>query len=205
MLIKEITAKDFFTNEEYKVTVHFNLTKTEIAELDMGESQIALDGAISGGLEEKLNAIRAGGKGGEILQAFKDILFLAYGEREEGGRQLIKSADISRAFAQTPAYDVFFLELIEDSAGAAVMINSMLPEGWNTNEVKKDDAKVSDKPDSARRPVAQRLTVERKKLTEQAQQEAKVIGRVRRDESIPPGVDPEAYQAFLDSQSKSGE
>ena len=204
MVMKEIAAKDLFTNEEYKVTVHFNLTKTEIAELDMGESQIALDGAISGGLEEKLNAIRAGGKGGEILQAFKDILFLAYGEREEGGRQLIKSADISRAFAQTPAYDVFFLELIEDSAGAAVMINSMLPEGWNTNEVKKDDAKVSDKPDSARRPVAP-PTREDATLTEQAQQEAKVIGRVRRDESIPPGVDPEAYQAFLDSQSKSGE
>lgn len=212
MLEKKINYTDFKGNKRSE-THYFNLSKTEIAELDMNESQIALDGGITGGLEEKLNSIRAGGKGSEILKAFKEIIFLSYGQVSEDGRRLIKSAALSEEFSQTPAYDEFFQEIISDSAHAASLINEILPpefaQGGGADKARAQ-AKTSDQPTHQPKSPAQRAEEEAKVANEGP----KVIGQVKQPSApteapaadtskpIPAGTTPEEYQEYLDWQAR---
>lgn len=138
MLKKTVKFTDFNGKPQTK-DLYFNISKTEIAEMDMNESQMAQDGQITGGIKEKLDTIRKGGKGREILQSFKDIIFMAYGEKSEDGQYFYKSADKSYKFASSPAYDAFFTELLTDPAKAAETIKAMLPDDL-------DGSKDQDKP-----------------------------------------------------------
>lgn len=126
MLAQTITYEDFNGHKRTEV-FHFNLTETEIAEMDMNESQMAKDGSIIGGLEDKLTTIRESGVGREILAAFKDILFMSFGIKSEDGRRFKKSAEISREFEESPAYDVLFRDITGDEKFAANFINAVVP------------------------------------------------------------------------------
>lgn len=178
MFKKTVEFEDYSENGEKKsVTLHFNLSKAEVAEMEMNESQMASDGGITGGLEEKLSIISKGGKGSEILKAFKDIVFMAYGRKvqdPELGTIFDKSADISRRFERSAAYNEFFMWLIGDEGHAAEFVKYALPKEWR-------DQSPSDQPSANRRPVA---PVQEQAPTPAPQTEEHVQGRQPTQEEL---------------------
>lgn len=117
MLEKTITYKDFLGNER-KETYYFNLTKTEITEMQLSKD---------GGLAKMLTKIVQDKNIPEIMKMFKDLIMKAYGEIDADGKHFRKSKEISEAFTQTLAYDEFFMELMSDPNKAFDFIKGILP------------------------------------------------------------------------------
>jgi hypothetical protein len=126
MLKKSITYTDLNGNERTE-DFYFNLTRSEIAEMEM---------STSGGLVEKINRIVAAQDGGEIIKFFKTFLLKAYGEKHSDGVHFVKNDEVSAMFACTGAYDVLFMELITNPDKAAAFLNAVVPPAPETEETK---------------------------------------------------------------------
>ena len=88
MLTKTFTFTDF--NGEERTEQHqFNLTKTEIAKLELGTT---------GGLSEMIRRIIESKDTPEIIKIFEDIVLKSYGEKSADGRQFIKDEEKTKAF-----------------------------------------------------------------------------------------------------------
>ena len=81
----------------------------------------------SGGLAEMINKIVAAQDTTAIIKIFKDLILKAYGEKSPDGKRIIKSEEISNAFAQTEAYSDLFMELATDADAAAAFVNGIVP------------------------------------------------------------------------------
>lgn len=117
MFAKKITYTDF-NDVERTETFYFNLSKAEIAEMQV---------TTEGGLAEKLQKIIDSKDQAEIFKMFKFLILKAYGEKSEDGRRFIKNAELSEAFSQTAAYDEFFMELGTNSEAATAFVNGIIP------------------------------------------------------------------------------
>ena len=126
MLKKTIKYTDFNGNEVTE-DFYFNLTKAEVAEMELGASRLDADGNIKGGMQDLLAEIVASGSGQRIMDTFKEILARSYGMRSEDGKRFIKSKELFEEFTQTAAYSEFFMELITDADAASSFIKAVMP------------------------------------------------------------------------------
>ena len=117
MLKKTITYTDY-NNVKRTEDFYFNLSKAELMEMEM---------STSGGLAEMINKIVAAQDTTAIIKIFKDLILKAYGEKSPDGKRIIKSEEISNAFAQTEAYSDLFMELATDADAAAAFVNGIVP------------------------------------------------------------------------------
>ena len=117
MLTKTITCMDYDGNE-YSETHYFNLTKAELAELNL---------TTSGGLQNVLQKIVDAKDVPELTKWFKKIILMSYGKKSDDGKRFIKNEELTEAFTQTEAYSELFMELISDSEAASKFINGLLP------------------------------------------------------------------------------
>lgn len=117
MLKKTITYTDYDGNERTE-DFYFNLTKAEVAEMEM---------SYTGGMEKMLRKIVAEKDSKRIVEIFKDLILRAYGEKSADGKRFIKNQELRDAFAQTEAYSVLFMELATDAEAAAAFVNGILP------------------------------------------------------------------------------
>ncbi len=118
MLKKSITFDDLDGNPVTE-DFYFNLTKAEIAEMELGQE---------GGLAQHLKRIVKSRNQSEILATFKMIILKTVGRRSEDGRRFIKSQAIQDDFAQTDAYSVLFMELVTNAAAATEFIRGVIPQ-----------------------------------------------------------------------------
>ena len=98
MLKKTMTYTDFDGNQRTE-DFYFNLTKAELTEMNF---------STKGGFEAWIRKIINAQDSKEIISVFKDIILKAYGEKSLDGRQMIKTPEITAAFAQTQAYSDLF-------------------------------------------------------------------------------------------------
>lgn len=119
MLKKTIEFRDLDGNP-LKEDFYFNLTKAELAEMELGKK---------GGMQAYLQQIVADEDGSQIIAAFKQILAKSYGKRSEDGRRFIKSDELTEEFLQTDAYSELFMELVTDAKSASEFINAIVPQG----------------------------------------------------------------------------
>jgi len=119
MLKKTIRYTDYNDNDVVE-DFYFNLTKVELIELEVGSQ---------GGLAETLKAIVAEGDNLKIIENFKKIILMAYGEKSEDGKRFIKSKELSDGFAQTDAYSELFIELATQTDSAIEFIKGVVPPG----------------------------------------------------------------------------
>lgn len=126
MLKKTIKYTDFNGNEVTE-DFYFNLTKAEVAEMELASTNLASDGSTSGGMQELVQGIVASGSGQRIMDLFKEILGRAYGIKSEDGKRFIKSPELFEEFTQTAAYSEFFMSLITDADAAANFIKAIMP------------------------------------------------------------------------------
>ena len=100
MLTKTVTYTDF-NGKERKDVLHFNLTKSELVDMET---------ETEGGMLNKIERLSCDDSDGvEIMKIFKNLLLRSYGEKSEDGKSFIKSEEKSKAFTQTIAYDTFFM------------------------------------------------------------------------------------------------
>lgn len=117
MLKREISYEDFDGNRMTDI-FYFNLSKTEIVELEVG---------YEGGLEAAIRRIMAAQDNKALLAEFKRIILASYGIRSEDGKRFIKTEDLRTEFSQTAAFDALFMELATDDDAAATFIKGILP------------------------------------------------------------------------------
>ena len=112
MLKKEIKYIDFNGDERIE-TFYFNLTKTELTELD-----IESGGTLVEALKRMINTQDAAG----LALFFKNMIIRSYGEKSDDGRYFEKGENyaLGKRFTRSNAFDVMFTELLSDSTGDKV-------------------------------------------------------------------------------------
>lgn len=119
MLQRTITYTDF-NGEERTDTLHFNLSKAELLEMEL---------SVNGGFSTILQKIIDEKDNAKVAEYFKEILLKAYGEKSADGKYFTKSKEISEAFSHTGAYDVLYVELATNTEKASEFINGLKPKG----------------------------------------------------------------------------
>lgn len=117
MYKKTITYVDY-NGVERTEDFYFNLTKAEIAELDLRHA---------GGFESYINRIVKSDDNNAIVDTFKSIIAMAYGEKDPNGRRFVKNPRLTEEFMQTEAYSELFVELLTKEGAAADFINGIVP------------------------------------------------------------------------------
>ena len=117
MFTKEITYTDF-NGEKRTENFYFNFTNAELIEKEWGTS---------GGFSEWIKRIINTKDVPSLIAIFKDIILSAYGEKSLDGRRFVKSPEISKAFSETNAYSVLFVELVSDTDAAVKFMNALAP------------------------------------------------------------------------------
>lgn len=117
-MIKETITYVDYNGTERTSDYYFNLNEAEIMEMEMGTD---------GGLAEMIQNIVKAQDAPAIIKIFKDLVLKAYGEKSADGKRFQKSAEISAAFEQSPAYPIIFMKLARDADAAAKFVNGIMP------------------------------------------------------------------------------
>lgn len=117
MLKREITYESF-DGEKVTEVFYFNISKPELIELEVEYET---------GVQEYLEQVIKAEDKKKIVEIFKKLVLLAYGERSEDGKHFVKSPELSKAFSFTAAYPELFMELATDAEAAAVWVKGVLP------------------------------------------------------------------------------
>lgn len=118
MLKKTIKYTDYDGNERTE-DFYFNLSKAELAELQMG---------VNGGLDKMLKRIVNEQNVPEIMKVLKELILKSYGEKSDDGKYFKKSEELSEAFSQTEAYSELFMDICSSPENASSFLNGIIPE-----------------------------------------------------------------------------
>ena len=123
MIKKTITYTDYNGNERTE-TFLFNLTKAEVAKMQM---------STAGGLDVRLNSIVEAQDMPAIIAVFEDLIQRSYGIKTPDGRGFMKSQSALDEFMASPAYSELFMELATNAEAAVAFVNGILPENMGKN------------------------------------------------------------------------
>ena len=125
-MIKKTVKYTDFNGTERTEDFYFNLTKAELTEMELG---------VDGGMKKLLEQIIAEKDQAKIVEYFKRIVLLAYGEKSIDGRKFLKSEEIRNGFAPTEPYSIIFMELATNADKASEFINGIMPQIDETQNV----------------------------------------------------------------------
>lgn len=116
MLKKTIKYTDFNGNERVR-DFYFNLNEAEVFEMNISPK---------GGLEEYIKRIVDTNDASSLTKLFKDLILTSYGERSLDGERFEKSEELSKAFSQTNAYPILYMELLTNPDKASEFVNGLV-------------------------------------------------------------------------------
>lgn len=117
MLKKTITYTDFNGNVR-KQDFYFNLTQQEVAELEI---------TTPGGIEAYVDGIVNAKSQVELLDFFKRLIRMSYGQKSPDGINFYKSDEIWKNFESTQAYSDLYMELATNTEEAIKFFNGIVP------------------------------------------------------------------------------
>lgn len=117
MLKKKITYTDY-NDEERTEEFYFNLNKAELTEMST---------SVNGGYDEYLKKLVNERDTSELMKLFKTIILMSYGEKSIDGKRFVKSPELSKAFEQTEAYSVLFMELASSTDAMTEFVTGIVP------------------------------------------------------------------------------
>lgn len=117
MYKKTIKYVDYDGNEREE-DFYFNLNKAELMDMDF---------SAEGGLAAYLTKITQEKDPPKLIEMFKKIILMSYGEKSLDGKYFRKSEEIRNNFESTEAYVSLYMELVNDSTAAAEFINKIVP------------------------------------------------------------------------------
>lgn len=156
MLKKTIKYTDF-NGDEVTEDFFFHLSKAELVELEMSEK---------GGLSDRMQRIIAAEDGKAIMDEFKKIILMAYGQRSDDGKRFIKNKALSEEFGSSEAYSELFMELVTKPDEAAAFVNGLIPAGM-AEQLEKQIPSNDEKPTISQKELVE---LEREQLAETLQQ-----------------------------------
>jgi hypothetical protein len=136
MLKRDITYKDF-NDEDQTETFYFNISKTEIVDLDALHPN-----GMQGFIE---NIVKTNDKHA-LVNEFKKIILLSYGKKSEDGKRFIKTDELREEFSQTAAFDSLFIELATDDEKASEFIIGVMPKDLREEMQKEIDSSTQTPP-----------------------------------------------------------
>ena len=121
MFSKKIKYEDF-NGTLREETFYFNLTEAELIEMES---------SVDGGLAEYGRRIIECQNVPEIMELFKKLILISYGEKSADGKRFIKEdpvrGKLSLEFMQTNAYSELYMEFINNPDSAAEFFNNVIP------------------------------------------------------------------------------
>lgn len=131
-MYKKVIEYTDYNGETRKDTFYFNLSKAEVAEMEL---------STNGGLEKQIQSIIDAKDQKEIVATFKEIILKAYGEKSLDGKYFLKKDENGRPladkFEQTEAYSELFIELATNADKAQEFVNGIVPKFEDNGEVKR--------------------------------------------------------------------
>ena len=136
MLKKTISYEDFDGNEITE-DFYFNLTKAEIAEMEL---------EVRGGLSATLEKITKAKETPVLIKIFKDLILRSYGVKSDDGKRFIKTKTMREEFEQHAAFSALFMELATDANAASEFVNGVVP-----SDVSKKMKELENKKEAVKR------------------------------------------------------
>lgn len=117
MLKKTITYTDYDGNERTE-DFYFNFSEAELMDMQL---------ETEGGFGEYIQKIVDAKDKPELVRLFRKMVVESYGEKSPDGRRFVKSPEIQKAFMETPAYSIIYMELATNDGAASDFINHVIP------------------------------------------------------------------------------
>lgn len=117
MLKREIKFEDFNGNQTSEIC-YFNISKPEIIELEA---------SYNAGFGNFLQALLESQDNKELVNQFKTIILMAYGEKSEDGKHFLKSEERKQLFSQSAAYGELFMELASEPDSLLEFVRGIFP------------------------------------------------------------------------------
>ena len=117
MLKKTITYTDF-NGVERTEDFYFNLTKAEIAEMEL---------EVPGGMTTMIERITKTQDTPSLIKVFKELILRSYGKKSDDGRRFIKNKELVEEFKDSEAYSELFMELATNAEAASAFVNGITP------------------------------------------------------------------------------
>ena len=115
MLKKTITYTDF-NGVERTEDFYFNLTKAEIAEMEL---------EVPGGMTTMIERITKTQDTPSLIKVFKELILRSYGKKSDDGRRFIKNKELVEEFKDSEAYSELFMELATNAEAASAFVNGI--------------------------------------------------------------------------------
>lgn len=119
-MIEKVIKYEDFNGVEREEKFYFHISKAE-----MSRKEFTTQGGYAGYLERIVKEKDST----ELYKIFEEIIGLAYGEKSDDGRRLIKERNgesLFKQFQETPAYDELIMELF-DAEKAAEFMKGIFP------------------------------------------------------------------------------
>lgn len=144
MYTTTVRYTDYNGNEQAE-TLQFNLSETELLELNIEEDGGLLDRfqaileAVGDPTKAKTEEERRemerklveSGAQKKLIPVFKELLLRSYGVKSEDGKSFVKSEKLSEEFSQTAAFSALFMELLGDEKKMMAFVNGIAPQKTN--------------------------------------------------------------------------
>lgn len=117
MYKKTINYTDF-NGVECTEDFYFNLSATELMQMQVSKTGGFAESIVKASKENDMKT---------IFEIVTEFVKKSYGVRSEDGKRFVKDPKYFEEFAQSPAYDVLFMELITDDTKASEFINGVVP------------------------------------------------------------------------------
>lgn len=117
MLKRDVTYEDF-NGEKKTETFYFNLSRTEMIELEA---------KYPGGFSDNLKKVAASNDNTLMFVEFKKVILLAYGIKSEDGRRFVKTDENRDEFSQTAAFDALMTEVSTNENLLLEFLNGVFP------------------------------------------------------------------------------
>lgn len=117
-MLKKTIAYTDFNGVERTEDFYFNLTKAEIAEMEL---------EIPGGMTAMIDRITKSQDTPSLIKLFKDLILRSYGKKSDDGRRFIKNQDVVDEFKDSEAYSELFMELATNADAASAFVNGIVP------------------------------------------------------------------------------
>lgn len=117
-MLKKTIAFEDFDGQPLVEDFYFNLSKAEIAEMELVQKD---------GLVKYLEKIIKEDNRDKLMELFKSLITKSVGRRSEDGRRFDKSPEITADFVGTNAYSELFVELASNAEMAAEFVKGIVP------------------------------------------------------------------------------
>lgn len=122
MLKKTIKYTDY-NGVERTEDFYFNLSKAELAEMELSSEA---------GLQAYIEKIVSTQDRKKLVELFKELILMSYGEKSLDGRRFIKNEEVRNSFKETEAYSELFMELATNADAASAFVNGIVPQNLET-------------------------------------------------------------------------